>query len=168
MTDKIKNRVAESNLVTIDLEVFYPEGKRHSLDISEFLFGGTVLREKDFREQVQNYDWNQYQGQYIALTNTFEAIIPAWAFMLLTVQLTFVAKKIVLGNLEQLENQIFYEIISNLNLSEYHKKRVIIKGCSNKQIPENAYILITQMLQPIAKSIMYGEACSSVPLYKRK
>ena len=168
MPDEIKNRVAESSLITLDLEDFYPIGNRIELDISEFLFDGIILREKDFREQVKNYNWEQYQDHYIALTNTSEAIIPAWAFMLLTVQLTIFAKKVVIGDLEQLENQIFSEIISNLNLSEYNDKRIIIKGCSNKPIPENAFIQITQLLQPIAKSIMYGEACSSVPLFKRK
>lgn len=168
MPDEIKNRVAESSLVTIDLEDFYPIEDRIELDISEFLFEGIILREKDFREQVKTYNWEQHQDQYIALTNTSEAIIPAWAFMLLTVQITSIAKKVVIGNLEQLEKQIFSEIISNLNISEYNNKRVIIKGCSNKPIPENAFVQITQLLQPIAKSIMYGEACSSVPLFKRK
>ena len=168
MPDEIKNRVAESSLVTLDLEDFYPIGNRIELDISEFLFEGMILREKDFREQVKTYNWEQYQNQYIALTNTSEAIIPAWAFMLLTVQLTPFVKKISIGNLEQLENQIFSEILSGLNLSKYTNKRVIIKGCSNKPIPENAFIQITQLLQPFAKSIMYGEACSSVPLFKKK
>ena len=168
MPDEIKNRVAESSLVTIDLEDFYPIGNRIELDISEFLFEGIILREKDFREHVKTYNWEQYQDQYITLTNTSEAIIPAWAFMLLTVQLTPFAKKITIGNLEQLENQIFSEIISELNFSEYNDQRVIIKGCSNKPIPQNAFIQVTQLLQPIAKSIMYGEACSSVPLFKNK
>jgi len=168
MPDEIKNRVAESSLITLDLEDFYPIGNRIELDISEFLFEGIILREKDFRDQVKNHEWKQYQDCYIALTNTTEAIIPAWAFMLLAVQLTSIAKKIVIGDLEQLENQIFSEIIKSLDLSKYKDKPVIIKGCSNKPIPENAFIQITQLLQPIAKSIMYGEACSSVPLFKKR
>ena len=168
MPDEIKNRVAESSLVTLDLEDFYPIGNRIELDISEFLFEGIILREKDFREHVKTYNWEQYQDQYIALTNTSEAIIPAWAFMLLTVQLTPFVKKISIGNLEQLENQIFSEILLGLDLSKYTNKSVIIKGCSRKPIPENAFIQIIQLLQPFAKSIMYGEACSSVPLFKRK
>ncbi len=168
MPDEIKNRVAESSLVTIDLENFYPIENRVELDISEFLFEGIILKEKDFRASVKTYNWAQYQDQYIALTNTSEAIIPAWAFMLITVQLTPFAKKIVIGNLEQLENQIFSEIILKLDFSKYNDKRVIIKGCSNKPIPKNAFIQVTQLLQPIAKSIMYGEACSSVPLFKKK
>ena len=168
MPDEIKNRVAESSLVTIDLENFYPIENRVELDISEFLFEGIILKEKDFRAYVKTYNWAQYQDQYIALTNTSEAIIPAWTFMLITIQLTPFAKKIVIGNLEQLENQIFSEIILKLDFSKYNDQRVIIKGCSNKPIPENTFIQVTQLLQPIAKSIMYGEACSSVPLFKKK
>ena len=168
MEGEIKNRVANSGLVTIDLEDFYPNGKRVELDISQWLFEGGILREKNFREVVKNHDWKQYQDCYIALTNTTESIIPAWAFMLLTVQLTPYVKKVSVGDLEQLENQIFSEILSGLDLSKYTSKSVIIKGCSNKPIPENAFIQITQLLQPIVKSIMYGEACSSVPLFKRK
>lgn len=168
MSDEIKNRVAESCLLTIDLEDFYPIGNRVEIDISEFLFEGMILREIYFRDQVKNHDWEQYQDCYITLTNTTEAIIPAWAFMLLTIQLTPFVKKIAIGNLEQLENQIFTEIITSLDLSKYKNKPVIIKGCSNKPIPESAFIQLTQALYPISKSIMYGEACSSVPLFKKK
>ena len=167
MEGEIKNRVAESNLITINLEDFYPIGNRIELDISLWLFEGSVLREKDFRAQVKNHNWNQYQDNYVALTNTTKAIIPAWAFMLLTVQLTPFVKKMALGNLDQLENLIFQEIISKMDLLQYKNKPVIIKGCSNKPIPESAFIQLTQALQPFAKSIMYGEACSSVPLFKR-
>jgi hypothetical protein len=168
MDEEIKNRVASSKLVTIDLEEFYPKGKRIELDISKWLFEGIVLREKDFRDEIKNHNWKQYQDCYIALTNTSDAIIPAWAFLLLTVRLTPFAKKISVGTLKQLEILIFSEIISKIDLSEYQNKSVIIKGCSNKPIPENAYIQLTQVLQPIAKSVMYGEACSSVPLFKKK
>jgi len=167
MNDEIKNRVADSNLITIDLEDFYPIENRVALDISQWLFEGSILREKEFRKQIKNYNWEQYKDQYIALTNTSGAIIPAWAFMLVTVLLTPFAKNISIGDLEQLENKIFSEIISKLDLSKYNDKRVIIKGCSNKPIPENAYIKLTQKLQPIVKSLMYGEACSSVPLFKK-
>jgi len=168
MEDEIKNRVTESNLITITLEDFYPIGNRIELDISQWLFEGSVLREKDFRAQVKNHDWSQYQDCFIALTNTTEAIIPAWAFMLLTVQLIPFVKNISIGDLAQLETVIFSKIISGLNLSQYKNKSVIIKGCSNKPIPENAFIQLTQTLHPIVKSIMYGEACSSVPLFKKK
>ncbi len=168
MDGEIKNRVAESKLITIDLEDFYPKGDRIELDISQWLYKESILREKDFREQVKNYNWEQYQDCYIALTNKTEAIIPAWAFMLLTIQLTPFTKKVLVGSLEQLETLIFSEIISLIDLKEFHNKSVVIKGCSNKPIPENAYILLSQILQPIAKSVMYGEACSAVPLFKKK
>lgn len=168
MEGEIKNRVANSNLVTIDLEDFYPIGNRIELDISQWLFEGIILREKDFREQVKNHNWKQYQDCFIALTNTNDAIIPAWAFMLLTIQLTPFAKKVTVGTLADLENIIFIEIISEINVTQYKNRLVIIKGCANKPIPENAYIKLTQILQPIVKSLMYGEACSSVPLFKKK
>jgi len=168
MSNEIKNRVAESSLKTIDLEDFYPSGNRIELDISQFLFEGIILKERDFREKVASYNWIQYQDNYVALTNTTEALVPAWAFMLLTIELTTYSKMVSIGSLLQLETSIFSEIISKLDLSIYKDQRVIIKGCSNKPIPENAFIQLTQLLQPIAKSVMYGEACSSVPLYKRK
>ena len=168
MSGEIKNRVTNSNLITIDLEDFYPKGQRIELDISQWLLEGSILREKDFREQVKKFPWEHYQDCYIALTNKNEAIIPAWAFMLLTIQLTPFAKKISSGSLEQLEALLFSEIISSINVDVYKDKSVIIKGCTTKPIPENAYILLTQKLQPIVKSVMYGEACSSVPLYKKK
>lgn len=168
MEGEIKNRVAESNLVTIDLEDYYPIGNRVELDISQWLFEGCILREKDFRTQVKNHNWKQYQDCFISLTNTNDAIIPAWAFMLLSIQLTPFAKKVIVGSLADLENIIFFEIISKINVAQYKNRLVIIKGCTNKFIPENAYIKLIQILQPIVKSLMYGEACSSVPLFKKK
>jgi len=168
MNNEIKNRVAESSLKTIDLEDFYPSGNRIELDISQFLFEGILLKEKDFREKVKTFNWQQYQDCFVALTNTSEALIPAWAFMLLTTALVPYTKMVSVGAKNELETAIFSEIISELDLSEFKDQRVIIKGCSNKPIPENAFIQLTQKLQPIAKSVMYGEACSSVPLYKRK
>jgi uncharacterized protein DUF2480 len=168
MQDEIINRVANSKLITIDLEKFYPEGKRILFDIKDWLFEGLVLREKDFRQNVKAHDWSQYQGNYIALTCSTEAIIPSWAFMLLTTNLTPFVKKVLMGNLETLETSIYQDIITDLDVLEYKDKPVIIKGCSNKPVPENAYLLLTSKLMPVAKSIMFGEACSSVPLYKKR
>ena len=168
MGGDIKNRVTESKLITIDLEDLYPKGQRIELDISQWLLEGSILREKDFREQLKIHPWEQYQDCYIALTNKTEAILPAWAFMLLTIQLTPFAKKIYIGTLGQLETLLYSEIISSINVNDYKDKSVIIKGCANKPIPENAFILLTQKLQPVVKSVMYGEACSSVPLFKNK
>lgn len=168
MSDEIINRVANSKLVTIDLEDYYPKGNRVLFDIKDWLFEGFVLREKDFRTHVAEFDWSQYQDCYIALTCTSDAIIPGWAFMLLSIQLEPYAKKIVVGTLETLEISIYQDVISNLDVSEFINKPIIIKGCSKKPVPENAYIMLATKLKPVAKSIMYGEACSSVPLYKKK
>ena len=168
MPEEIINRVASSKLMTIDLEDFYPKGKRVTFDIKPWLFQEIILKEKDFRAHVKNHDWNQYQDCYVALTCSSEAIIPSWAYLLLTTQLATISKKIVVGNLELLETVLFQEIIEHLNVTNYLDKPVIIKGCSNKPIPASAYTLLTEKLVPIAKTILYGEACSTVPLYKSK
>lgn len=168
MADEIINRVAQSKLVVIDLEDFYPQGKRTLFDIKDWLYEGFVLREKDFRRQVKEHDWSQYQNQYIALMCSTDAIVPAWAYMLITVELASYSKKTIIGDLNTLETSIYHTIINGLDLSPYQGKSIIIKGCSNKPVPDNAYILLSEKLQPVAKSIMYGEACSSVPLFKKK
>jgi len=167
MADEIINRVANSALITIDLEDFYPQGNRVSFDIKQWLFEGLILKEKDFRLAVKTHDWSQYQGEFVALTCSTDAIIPAWAFMLLTTHLEPFANKVVIGNLEVLENSIFQSIIDTMDASKFSDASVIIKGCSNKPIPPNAYVMLTSKLRPMVKSIMYGEACSSVPLYKK-
>jgi hypothetical protein len=168
MSEEIINRVANSKLITLDLEDFYPKGNRVLFDIKDWLFEGLVLREKEFRNYVSQHDWSQYQGGYIALTCTTDAIVPAWAYMLLTTHLSPYAKKVIIGDLETLETFIYQEIIADLDVIKFRDKPVIIKGCSNKPVPKNAYLLLTSKLIPVAKSVMYGEACSSVPIYKRK
>lgn len=168
MKDDIINRVANSKLVTLDLEDYYPKGTRVLFDIKDWLFEGFVLREKDFRAQVTAFDWSQYEGQFVALTCSTDAIVPGWAYMLLSIKLAPYAKKTVIGTLDQLETSIYQDIINTLEVSEYQDKPIIIKGCSNKPVPENAYIMLATKLKPVAKSIMYGEACSSVPLFKKK
>lgn len=168
MADEIINRVAQSKLVVIDLEDFYPQGKRVLFDIKDWLYEGFVLREKEFRQQVKEHDWSQYQNQFIALICSTDAIVPAWAYMLITIELASYSKKTIIGDLNALETSIYQDIINTLDLSSYQDQPIIIKGCSNKPVPENAYILLSEKLQPIAKSIMYGEACSSVPLFKKK
>ena len=168
MPEEIINRVANSKLVTIDLEDFYPKGKRVVFDIKDWLFEGLILREKEFRNYVAQHDWSLYQDSYVALICSTDAIVPAWAYMLLSTHLNPYTKKVVIGNLETLETSIYQDIIANLDVSEFNDKPIIIKGCSNKPVPKNAYLLLTSKLMPVAKSIMYGEACSSVPLYKRK
>ncbi len=165
---EIVNRVAQSSLVTLDLEEYYPEGERVLLDISPWLFEGIILKEKEFRQQVADHNWPAYNDSYVAITCSTDAIIPAWAFMLITSKLQPYAKQIVQGTLTDLETRIFTEIIEQLDLSPFRDKPVIIKGCSNKPVPPNAYVWATEKIQSVAKSVMYGEACSSVPLYKRK
>jgi len=165
---EIVNRVAQSKLLTFDLEDYYPAGKRVLLDIKEWLYEEIILKEKDFRAHVANHDWEQYSDAYVALYCSTEAIIPGWAYMLVSTKLQPYAKKVVLGSLEDLETTLFQAIIEDLDISDFKDKPVIIKGCSNKPVPPNAYLWATIKLQLVAKSIMYGEACSSVPLFKRK
>lgn len=168
MAEEIINRIASSKLITIDLEDFYPQRERIVFDIKDWLYEGLILREKDFRTQVKSHDWSQYQNSYIALTCSTDAIIPSWAYLLLTAQLSEYTSKVVVGNLELLETAIYQEIISSLDISEYKDKPIIIKGCANKPIPPSAYTLLIEKIQPVAKTVMFGEACSTVPLYKKK
>lgn len=168
MADEIINRVANSKLITVNLEDYYPQGNRVLFDIKDWLFEGFVLREKDFRAQVSEFDWSQYNGAYVALTCSSDAIIPGWAYMLLSIQLEPFAKKTIIGTLDNLETAIYQDVIQTLDISDFKDKPIIIKGCSKKPVPQNAYIMLANKLQPFAKSIMYGEACSSVPLYKKK
>ncbi|WP_298756035.1 DUF2480 family protein [uncultured Psychroserpens sp.] len=168
MAEEIVNRVAQSKLMVVDLEDYYPDGERYVFDIKNWLYEGFVLREKEFRQYVKDYDWSQHQNQYVALTCSTDAIIPAWSFMLLTLELQPYAKKVCVGNLETLETSLFQDVINALDVESYKDKPVIIKGCANKPVPTNAYLMLSSKLKPVAKSIMYGEACSSVPLFKRK
>ena len=167
MAEDIINRVANSKLVTIDLEDYYPKGMRVLFDIKDWLFQELVLKEKDFREYIKNHDWSQYQNQYVAITCSADAIIPDWAFMLLNVNLEPFVEKSHIGTLEDLETAIYQDVITAIDGTIYQDKPVIIKGCSNLPVPINAYVMMTNKLKPYAKSIMYGEACSFVPLFKR-
>ncbi len=166
MDDEIVNRVANSKLITIDLEDFYPKGTRSVIDIKDWLFHEQILKESDFREHLKNHDWSQYKDHYVALACSTDAIIPSWAYMLISTYVLPFAKKIVAGNLLTLETSIFQDIIAHLDIENFAGKPVIIKGCSNKPIPETAYIQLIEKLQPVVKSIMFGEACSTVPLFK--
>lgn len=168
MAEEIINRIANSKLINIDLEELYPNGKRILFDIKDWLFEGIILKEKDFREHVANHDWSQYQDNYVALTCSEDAIIPSWAYLLLSSELAPFAKKIVVGNLVMLETVLFQDIIQEFKVDEFKDKPIIIKGCAEKPIPPSAFAFLIQKLQPIAKTIMYGEACSTVPLYKKK
>lgn len=167
MEDEIINRVANSALEVFDLEDYYTKENRMQIDISQWLIEGFLLKEKDFREHLKNHDWSQYKDAFVAVYCSTEAIVPAWASILVTIHAAPFAKKIVNGNLEALETAIYQDILPTIDYSVYTNKPVIIKGCSKKPVPMSAYILAAQYLQPFAKSIMYGEACSAVPLYKK-
>jgi hypothetical protein len=167
MQEEIINKVVNSVLEVFDLEDYYPNGIRTQIDISQWLLEGFLLKEKDFREALKNHDWKHYENHYVAINCSTEAIIPAWASILVTVYLMPFAKKVVTGTLSDLETALYQEIIPTLDYSKYLDKPVILKGCSKKPVPESAYIMAIQKLQPFAKSIMYGEACSAVPLFKK-
>ncbi|MGB5370412.1 MAG: DUF2480 family protein [Flavobacteriaceae bacterium] len=166
--EPIPNRVAASKLITFDLEDHYPKGKRVFLDIKEWLHEGIVLKEKEFRNFAEFHSWDQYQDAHVALGCSSDAIVPGWAYMLVATKLQPFALTMVLGDLENLESHLYRDAIENLDLSFFQDKMVIIKGCSKKPVPSNAYLWITARLKPIAKSLMYGEACSAVPLYKKR
>ena len=166
MENEITNKVAGSGIVTIDLEEFYIHGERILFDIKPHLFQELILREKDFREFIKTNDWSIYKDKLVALTCTADAIVPTWAYMLLTLALEPFAKKIVFGNLNELETILFSEKLALLDTSTYKDARVVIKGCGDIDIPKNAYVQLTALLRPTAKSIMYGEPCSTVPLFK--
>lgn len=168
MEKEIVNRVAQSKLVTFDLEDLYPAGERRVLDIKDWLHEDFILREKEFRTHVEGHDWSSYQDAFVALQCSTDAIVPGWAFMLVASRLNPYAKKVVIGSLEDLETSIYQTLLDDLDVSQFEGKPVIIKGCSNKPVPENAYIMAMAKIQQVVKSVMYGEACSSVPIFKRK
>jgi len=163
---EIQNKVANSGIITIDPEEFYTTGERVLFDIKPMLFQEIILKEKDFRDQIKNTDWSKYQDKLIAITCTADAIVPTWAYMLLTLAFEPFAKKIVFGDLPILENELFNEKLAALNIEQYKDARIVIKGCGEKEIPANVYVKLTALLKPLVKSIMYGEPCSTVPLYK--
>jgi len=169
MTEEIINRVAKSGLITLNLEEYYPEGERFLYDIKDNLWQGIALKEKDFRSFVKEHDWSVYEGKYVALYCSVDAIVPTWAYMLLATRLAPYAKRVVFGDLETLETILFEaELNKKLDPAAYEDARIVIKGCSdNSAIPPSAYIKLTEMIRPYAKIIMYGEPCSTVPLYKK-
>lgn len=168
MEKEIINRVANSALMQIDLEEYYPNNQRVSLDLKNFLSDGILLKEKEFRAQLNAFDFTVFQDKFVAIDCSVEAILPSWTYFLLTSYLQPYAKLIVHGNLQDLEREIFIYTISAINWEQYRNKKVIVKGCSKKQIPQSAFVFLLQQLQPLAQSILFGEACSSVPVFKAK
>lgn len=168
MAETFINKVAESGLITLDLEKYVPKGETEVFDLKEFLFMGMILKEKDFREALKNLDLGKFRNKNVAITCTADAIIPVWAYMLITSYLQPVAKEIVLGNEKDLYKTIFLKNISTINASDFSDKKIVIKGCGDTPIDDFAYAEATRILMPVAKSIMYGEPCSTVPVYKKK
>ena len=168
MEEAIVNKVAQSSLVTIDLEKFYPNEEIVTFDLKDHLFMEMILKEKEYREALKNTDWNIYQNKIVALTCSADAIIPLWAYMLAVTYLQPFAKNIFFGNQQEVFNTLFVKEIEKINPEQFKEKRVLIKGCGGKSLPETAFVEITKTLLPVAKSIMYGEACSTVPVFKRK
>jgi hypothetical protein len=168
MSETFVNKVAESGLITIDLENWYPRGETEVFDLKDYLFMGMILKEKDFREALKNMDWTKYQDKNVAITCTADAIIPVWAYMLVAAYLQPVAKEFIMGDEKELHKSLFLKNLAVINVNEYADKRVVIKGCGETPIADYVYMEITKLLRPVVKSIMYGEPCSTVPVYKKK
>jgi hypothetical protein len=168
MSDAIVNKVAESGLVSLDLENYYPKGETIVFDMKDHLFMGMILKEKDFREALKNLDWGVYKDKYVAVTCTADAVIPVWAYMLVASNLSGVAKDFIMGDEKELHRTLFIKNLSSINTAEFADKKIVIKGCGETPIGEFAYSEITKLLRPVVKSIMYGEPCSTVPVYKKK
>ncbi len=168
MSDAIINKVADSGLVSLDLENYYPKGEVVVFDMKDHLFMGLILKEKDFREALKNLDWDVYKNKYVAVTCTADAVIPVWAYMLVASNLFSIAKDFIMGDEKELHRTLFLKNLSAINTLEFTDKRIVIKGCGETPIGEFAYTEITKLLRPVAKSIMYGEPCSTVPVYKKK
>jgi hypothetical protein len=167
MEEVFVNKVAESGIITLDLEEFYPKEETAVFDMKDHLFMGLILKEKDFRETMKALDLEQYKGKNIALTCSADAVIPVWAYMLVVSYLQPVATAIIFGDADFLHKTLFLKNISKITTTDYEDKRVVIKGCGELPITEAAYVAITGLLRPVAKSIMYGEPCSTVPIYKK-
>ncbi|HLP34271.1 MAG TPA: DUF2480 family protein [Bacteroidia bacterium] len=168
MEQEIVNKVANSGLITIDLEELVDRRERVALDIKDQLFQGLLLREKDFRNFIAEHNWAHYRDKHVAVFCSTDAILPKWAFMLMAQALQPFAASVVYGSVEQLETMLYQKALAEINAEEYRDKRIVIKGCGDKDVPTFAYVELTRILTPVAKSIMYGEPCSTVPVFKRK
>ena len=167
MADEIVNRVEGSGLIQVNLDDFYPEGERVNFDLSEYLKEGLVLIEKEFRQKLAETDWLNFKDKYVAINCSSDAIVPLWAYMLVDSYLKSQVKKSVLGDFQDLEREIFNEVIQHHNFKQYDDKSVIVKGCGKYSIPKSIFVNFTNKLHLHAKTIMFGEACSAVPVYKK-
>jgi hypothetical protein len=167
MSEPLVNKVAESGIISLDLETYYPQGKQMVFDLKGYLFMELILKEKDFRAALQTTDWDAYKDANVAITCTADAIIPMWAYMLVASYLEPFAREIVFGDEKKLTSTLLLKNLETIQPEEYTDKRVVVKGCGEQEIPEEAYVAITKKLRPFVKSIMYGEPCSTVPIYKK-
>lgn len=161
------NRVAESGLITLNLEDFFPREELAVFDIKDYLYMGLILKEKDFREALKAHDWSQYAGKNLAIYCSADAIVPVWAYMLVAVNAAVYAKDIYQGSPESFYQMAYVRALADFDASQYDQQRIVIKGCSDRPVPPSAYVELTKKLQPYAQSIMYGEPCSTVPVFKR-
>jgi hypothetical protein len=168
MNNEIINRVASSGIITLDLEDFYVPGIREQFDLQVALEDGMILREKSFRAFIKDYDWKIFEGKHIAVHCSTDALIPSWAYMLVGAALQPYAATVVFGNSEQLEEKLFMQGLSKVDWQQYENARVVVKGCSKVEVPQAIYLEASLRLRPVALSIMFGEACSSVPVFKKK
>lgn len=168
MDNEIVNRVSSSQLITFDLEELYTSGERILFDIKGLLFQELILREKDFRDFIKSHDWLQYTGKFVAITCSADAVIPTWAYMLLTSSLQPYASLVIFGSLLDLETILFKQALDKVEWGKYNNAKVVIKGCSKVEVPVSSYVEVTNRLRPLASSIMFGEPCSTVPVFKKK
>jgi hypothetical protein len=167
MSEYIENKVANSGLITISLEEFHQKGDRVLFDIKPLLWQELALKEKDFRSFIKQHDWRQYQNNFVAITCSADAIVPTWAYMLVAIALQPYVKKVIFGNLSDLERELFIDAVNLFDLNSITNKRVLVKGCGDINIPDSAFVYVSQKFVPVVKSLMFGEACSNVPLYKK-
>jgi len=168
MENEIVNRVSNSQLVTFDLEELFTPGERILFDIKSLLFQELILREKDFRDFIKSHDWSQYTNKYVAITCSADAVVPTWAYMLLTAALQPFTSKVIFGSLQDLEAALFKQSLDKIDWERYSNAKVVIKGCSKVEVPVSSYVEVTNRLRPLASSIMFGEPCSTVPVFKKK
>ena len=168
MSEVLVNKVANSGIITLDLEKYLPTGEMATFDLKDHLFMGLILKEKDFREALKNLDWTSYQNKNVAIICSVDAIIPVWAYMLVATYLQPVAKDIFTGSQAEMYKHLFLKNLSAIDTAQFTDQRIVVKGCGDVTIEGFAYAEITKLLKPVAKSIMYGEPCSTVPIYKKK
>ena len=168
MNEPIVNKVAESGLISLDLENYYPKEEVAIFDLKDHLFMGMILKEKEFRQGLKDLDWEKYRNKNVAVTCSVDAIIPVWAYMLVVSYLQPIAAEVVMGDEKELHKMLFLKNLSHINVNEFAGQRIVIKGCGETPIGDFAYMEITKLLRPVVKSLMYGEPCSTVPIYKAK